>query len=108
MYHAVVTDIQDGDTYDVEVDVGFRMKAVMPLRLAHADTPVKGTEAGKRATGEVVALFGPLPCSVVVRTFKPVEKYGRYLADVYVGEVDVAQHLIGLGLAKPYEGGKKS
>ena len=35
------------------------------------------------------------------------EKYGRVLADVFVGEVNIGESLIAKRLAVPYDGGKK-
>jgi endonuclease YncB( thermonuclease family) len=43
------------------------------------------TEAGNAASGYVAELLGEVPTSVVGRSFKPVDRYGRYLADVFVG-----------------------
>lgn len=109
-YPALVTRIKDGDTYDVTVDVGFHWAATMPLRLAHVDTAELRTAEGVTARDLVAALFGPLPARVIVHTYKPdkpFEKYGRYLADVYVGGTSVADFLVRHGLATPYEGGTK-
>lgn len=110
-YDAKIIRVVDGDTYEVEVDLGFRIVARLPLRLAHVDTPERNTAAGKSVIKYLLALFGPLPTSVYVRTYKPVDKYGRYLADVYVpstsGPLDLGQSLVEQGLAKSYEGGKK-
>lgn len=111
-YDARITRIIDGDTYEVEVDLGFRMIALMPLRLAHVDCPERFTWEGKVAIKYVTDLLGPLPASCVVHTHKPVDKYGRYLADVHLddhdgGVLDLAKDLLAEGFAHPYEGGKK-
>jgi endonuclease YncB( thermonuclease family) len=45
---------------------------------------------------------------VIVRTYKPVDKFGRYLADVIVGGADLAELLVEAKLATPYEGGHKT
>jgi micrococcal nuclease len=106
-YQALVWRIIDADTYEVEVDVGFRMSARLPLRLAHVDTPERYTDAGKAAIAHASALLGPLPRVVTVRTMKPADKYGRYLADLYIRDVSMAQHLLDAGMAVAYEGGTK-
>lgn len=107
-YDAKILRVIDADTYEVEVDLGFRMRAHLPLRLAHVDAPERFTEEGRLAIQAVVDLFGRLPSSVVVHTYKPIDKFGRYLADVLVGDVSVAQLLLSKSLATAYEGGKKS
>lgn len=108
VYGARILRVIDADTYDVEVDVGFRMVARLPLRLAHVDAPEHNTQAGQDAITFVKALLGTLPCPVVVTTFKPTDKYGRYLAEVLVGDTDLAGTLLAHDHAKPYEGGTKS
>lgn len=107
VYAARVLRIVDADTYDVEVDLGFRVVARLPLRLAHIDAPEKWTPEGKAAIAYVTELFGELPAQVVVHTFKPVDKYGRYLADVFVDEFSVAEVLIEDGYGHAYEGGTR-
>lgn len=107
-YRALVLRVIDGDTYDVAVDVGFRMTTTLPLRLAHVDAPEHGTTSGTAATSYVSGLLGALPAPVVVRTIKPADKYGRYLAEVFTATgKSVAAELLAVGLAKPYEGGTK-
>jgi len=107
-YRAQVTRVVDADTLEVAVDVGFRLTATMPLRIAHVDAPESRTTQGKAATAFVAALLGALPASVLVHTFKPIDKYGRYLADVYAGDKSIAIELLRAGLAVPYEGGAKA
>lgn len=106
-YNARVIRVIDGDTFDVEIDIGFRMVARLPLRLAHVDAPENNTPAGKAVTAWVKKKFGELPAEVVVHTYKPQDKYGRYLADVEVKGSDLKTMLFEEEMAEPYEGGKK-
>lgn len=107
-YAATVDRIIDADTYQVTVDLGFRTAVTLPLRLAHVDAPERFTDAGKAATAFVADLLGPLPADVVVETYKPADKYGRYLATVSsVDGSDVGAALLAAGYATPYEGGKR-
>lgn len=111
LHSAKILRIVDGDTYDVEVDMDFRSFTRLPLRLAHVDAPEHNTAAGKAVITYLTGLFGALPISVIVHTYKPIDKYGRYLADVYLptndGWINLSERLIEMGFAKPYEGGKK-
>lgn len=107
VYRARITRIVDADTFEVDVDAGFRMFARLPLRLAHIDAPEKYTPAGKAAIAFVTELLGQLPAETVVRTFKVADKYGRYLAEVYVGDLNVAEELIAAGHGVGYEGGTR-
>lgn len=107
LHAATITRIIDADTYEVTVDLDFRASMTLPLRLAHVDAPEKSTDKGKAAIKAVESLLGPLPAEVLVHTYKPVDKYGRYLADVLLGSVSLADSLLNAGLAYPYEGGTK-
>lgn len=92
IFSARVVSIQDGDTMTV-VDSERRE---FVLRLSAIDAPeitqVYGQEA-KKALGELV-----LKKPVVVRAYD-LDKYGRILADVEVGGVDISVNLVGRGLA---------
>lgn len=109
-YNAQVLRVIDADTVEVRVDVGFRMWAEMPMRLAGINAPERYTPDGKEATAALeYALTGPsdtgyLP--VVVKTVKPVEKYGRYLGVLYVGDVNINEWLVNNGYAVKYMEGK--
>lgn len=113
IYKAKVLRVIDGDTFEVLVDVGFHIEAHMPLRLAHVDAPEHNTADGKAAIKYVTDLIGSLPAAVVVHTFKPADKFGRYLADVLLddyegGVLNLGQNMVEEGFAVPYEGGKKA
>jgi len=105
-YNAQVTRIIDADTVEVRVDVGFRMWAEMPMRLAGINAPEKYTDAGKVATNALTDQLGSIPSDVVVKTIKPVEKYGRYLGVLFKDEVNLNEWLINFGYAVPYLEGK--
>lgn len=107
-YNASVLRIIDGDTLEVVVDVGFRMATRLPLRLAHVDAPEHNTKRGQDAIAFVAGWLGPLPAAVQVHTYKPADKYGRYLADVLLAGSSLADALLTAGLAVPYEGGTKA
>ena len=44
----------------------------------------------------------PVGLEVVVETKKTQEKYGRWLVTVFVGDRNLNEELVGLGLAIPY------
>jgi micrococcal nuclease len=86
-----VTNVVDGDTIDVEIDLGFSVSYSQRLRLAGIDTPesrttdkaekVLGLEAKEYLKNKVKDAK-----DVIVKTEKPdsSEKYGRILGWVYV------------------------
>lgn len=103
-YHAVVTNVVDGDTIDVILDLGFKITVSQRLRLARIDTPERGQSGYAEAREFVQALVQNR--DVEIRTHK-VSKWGYYLADVSIDGNDVASTLLAAGLAKEYNGGKK-
>lgn len=108
-----IVSVYDGDT--IKSNLGKRMPEElrpMSIRIRGIDTPEIRTKCAKekmlghraRAAVELLA---------VGRTSMKVEnyewgKYARIVADVKIGGVDVANHLIERGLAVPYDGGTKT
>lgn len=113
-YAATVERVVDADTIDVQLDLGMRIYFRVRLRVAHIDAPEVWTQEGKDARAFVAALLDPSLAEyrrVIVATHKP-DKYGRALADVtYVDDdgsrQDLADILLELGYARPYEGGAR-
>jgi len=113
IYMATVLNVIDGDTIDIEVDLGFRVYQEMRVRLAGVDTPEKNAkhpelraEAMKSKQRVVDLVLGK---RLLVETFK-VDKYGRYLAKVFLDTSDgksLNDVLLEEGLAVAYDGGKR-
>lgn len=85
-YNATVSRLIDGDTIEAVVDLGFDIKLRQIVRLAGINAPeVVGVSkpAGQAATAFLASLIGP-NSPVLFRTEKPHDKYGRYLAWVYL------------------------
>lgn len=112
---AKVVRVVDGDTIDLEVDLGFHLKFTDRFRLYGIDTPeMRGPEReeGKKVTAYVKELL-PVGSSVLVKTFrsKGQGKYGRWLAVIYREDTDtmffntlsVNQHLLDEGKAVRYD-----
>lgn len=108
-----VIKVYDGDTFTL---AGYLPYPESPLyrfsvRLNGIDTPeIKGkTEKEKErailARTELQTLI--LDKRVVLRNVQ-TEKYGRLLADVYVGDLHINQHMLDTGMAVKYDGGTKT
>ena len=109
-YRAKCTNVIDGDTIDADVDLGFDVWIKTRFRLLGIDTPE--TYGVKKESAEYAAgmlakarttelMLGKL--ITVVTEKDRTEKYGRYLATVYVDGVNVNETLIKEGLAKIYK-----
>ena len=86
-----VTNVVDGDTIDVEIDLGFSVSYAQRLRLAGIDTPEsRTTDKAEKALGleakEYLKSKIKDAKNIVVKTEKPdsSEKYGRILGWIYV------------------------
>lgn len=98
--HVYCTNVVDGDTIDVEIDVGFDFKTTQRLRLMGIDTPERGEPGFMEATLFVSDIC--LNRNIQIRTYKK-DSFGRWLADVFSQEVFLNSLLIQEGLAKPYD-----
>ncbi len=111
-----VTKVVDGDTIDVEIDLGFSISFSSRVRLAGIDTPEsRTTNKEEKVLGlEVKKKLGDLinnAKSIVIRTEKmdSTEKYGRILGWLYLdGEsLSVNEALVAGGYAWGYLGDTK-
>ena len=119
MYEYVVKKVYkvvDGDTIDVDIDLGFNISFFQRVRLAGIDTPesrttdknekVLGLEVKKRLDEILKAAT-----KVVIRTEKPdsTEKYGRILGWIFVDDqkTSINEDLIKDGFAWEYMGETK-
>ena len=104
-YKAYVTDVYDGDTITVDMDYGMDIwRKNVKFRLAFIDTPeVRGIEKieGKEVRDYVKDLI--LNKYIVIRTIKDkTGKYGRYIAEVIIDDMNLNDHLLEKGMAEEY------
>lgn len=98
-YKAVVLKIVDGDTVDVEIDLGLDVKIKTRLRLYGINAPERFTEEGKKVIERLESLI-PAGTEIFVKTIKDKkEKYGRYLGIIYAGDLCINDLLVNEGLA---------
>jgi len=111
-----VLRVVDGDTIDVDIDLGFDISFTSRVRLAGIDTPEsRTTDKKEKALGlEVKQRLKDILATasvVVIRTQKPdsTEKYGRVLGWLFVdgAEKSVNEALIADGYAWGYMGETK-
>lgn len=86
-YNAVVKHVHDGDTFTLDVDLGFGIHSEHNLRLAGVNAPELATSEGKVALAWVQEWFSVNASLglVTINTHKgsETEKYGRYLARLF-------------------------
>jgi len=111
VYRAIVTEVYDGDTITVDIDLGFGVwMRDQTLRLYGIDTPElrkEEKEHGLKVRDYVRDLI--LGKEVTIESFKGKKgKYGRWLATVFYdsshsGQINLNEELLIQGLAKPYD-----
>jgi micrococcal nuclease len=115
-YKAKLDRVIDGDTIDVNIDLGFDISVHKRVRLAGIDTPESRTrdlEEKKRGLAAKDRLIDILSKGDLVVESKEVGKYGRVLGSLTIHPddlglpIDVNQTLIDEGHAVEYNGGKK-
>ena len=115
-YKAKLDRVVDGDTIDVNIDLGFDISVHKRVRLAGIDTPESRTrdlEEKKRGLAAKDRLIEILAKGNLVVESKDVGKYGRVLGvlTIYPDNLDlpinVNEALVHEGHAVEYGGGKK-
>jgi micrococcal nuclease len=102
-----VAKVVDGDTVDLDLDLGFSITLRQRVRLYGIDAPeLRSKDPIEKAKGlesqAFVTQWFQQPGPVLVRTTKE-EKYGRMLADCYrEGAPSLCTELLERGLAQPY------
>jgi len=111
-----VLKVVDGDTIDVDIDLGFDISYTQRVRLAGIDTPEsRTTDKKEKALGlevkDRLKKAIDAATNVVIKTEKPdsSEKYGRILGWVFLDDnkVSINQTLIDEGYAWGYMGETK-
>ena len=111
-----VLKVVDGDTIDVDIDLGFDISYTQRVRLAGIDTPEsRTTDKKEKALGlevkDRLKKAIDAATNVVIKTEKPdsSEKYGRILGWVFLDDnkISINQTLIDEGYAWGYMGETK-
>ena len=111
-----VNRVVDGDTIDVDIDLGFNVSLAKRVRLASIDTPESRTkDLVEKAYGiqskEWLKRKLEFANNIIIKTELPdsTEKYGRILGYLYIDEdsKSLNQSMIDEGYAWEYDGGTK-
>ena len=110
-YNCSLIRVIDGDTIDVNIDLGFNIWHKGRIRMAGIDTPESRT---RNKEEKVLGLAAKARLKELLKTkkltiqcTKEKGKFGRILADVLANDVNINKQLMDEGHARPYQGGKK-
>ena len=113
IFRATVIKIVDGDTVDVDVDLGWDISVVnQRIRLYGVDCPESRTRDLEEkkyglAAKSFVERFSPVGSEVILST-KEKGKYGRWLGDIQVGKKWLCKELVKHHHAVEYYGQSKA
>ena len=117
-YQCKVTRVVDGDTIDVNIDLGFKIWHKVRVRMLGIDTPASRTRnleekaLGLASKARLKELLKGR--QITLECSKGKGKFGRVLATVWAADkgagkgVDINAQLCQEGHARPYFGGKKT
>ncbi len=117
LYDAKLVKVVDGDTVDVDIDLGFGIQLTNErVRIMGIDTPESRTSnkvekvfglAAKNRLAELLAEDCILITTENKKGEDEVGKFGRVLGDFQIGDKSVTQIMIEEGHAADYYGGSK-
>lgn len=105
-YKAIITNVVDGDTFDMDIDLGFNIHIHERVRLLDIDTPEKFGD--EKILGLIVKQFAInnfLNKEVVINSEKAdvaanTDSFGRWLVKVNVDGRDICSLYTSLGINK--------
>jgi len=116
-YKAKIISVYDGDTCTAVLDLGFKVKLEMKVRLYGVQAPeLRTKDKLEKEAGYVVKKWVEerlLNKEVLVRSIKDkAGKFGRYLLLIFYeginGETEINTELVDMGYALPYYGDRKT
>ena len=115
-YKACINRVVDGDTIDVDIDLGFNIWLYNErVRLLGIDAPPpRSRDLEEKAAGllstDVLSKLLPedLDIIITIDVLQPRGKYGRIVGTVYKNGDNINHYMIDKNYAVPYTGGAKS
>jgi len=105
VYKAYISEVYDGDTCTATVDLGMRVSMEIRIRLYGINAPeLRGSEKGNGVRSREYLRNLILGKNVIIKTYKDkTEKFGRWLAEIFVDNVNVNNVMVEDGYAVRYE-----
>jgi micrococcal nuclease len=111
VYAARCVRVIDGDTLDLDIDLGMYFRVTKRVRLKGIDTPeLRGKDKDRAVAARTEVTIWTDGVELLIRTeLDETDKYGRLLADIWVDGLatSLSDHLVGRGLARRYDGGRR-
>lgn len=91
-YRATVSRVIDGDTYELDLDLGFNVHVREHIRLFGWNCPERFTVDGAAATEKARTILSAAKV-IIVERYKGVQSFARWVAYVWVDGVDIGELL---------------
>ncbi len=92
VFYGVCVRVIDGDTYIIDVDLGYTAHVQVRIRLRGIDVYEKNTDQGKLAMSYLQGLLFPLTKSsipLVIQSYKDARSFERWIADIWLPDGDL-------------------
>ena len=111
-FPAKLDENYDGDTFKLELDIGFSLRHYVSIRLHAVDTPeLRGgselTKAAAKLARDEAHRFVSQAQEVIFHSLAWAGKYGRPVGDLICDGVSLSDWLIAQDLGLPYDGGAR-
>lgn len=101
-YNATLSRVVDGDTVVLRVDLGFHISVVEKFRFARINAPEIQTYNGKEAKTFLTGLLPTGENGIHIQVLGQ-DKYGRWLAEILVGKININDEMLKSNHAILYE-----
>ena len=104
-YQAKLIRVIDGDTYRLQIDLGFDLTLTESVRLAEVNCPERGTLDGYPTTIAAAEWWQNAHNAALIRVVRYKGKYGRVVAEIHAHDKNMptlAEWLLERG-CKPYK-----
>lgn len=99
-YRTELLRVIDGDTYVMRIDLGFRVRVDLEIRLHAWSCPELSTPEGKVARTEAFKILSSASV-IVIESYRDQRSFARWVADVYADGLALGPLLQEIGLAQP-------
>ena len=87
-YNAKIVNVVDGDTFDLDIDLGFHITIRERVRLLGIDTPEKRGAAEEKELGLAVTRYVKTwledEPNCRIKSYKGTDSFGRWLVELYL------------------------
>lgn len=90
-YRATVVRVIDGDTYELQIDLGYRVTTTQAIRLYGWDCPELPTPEGKATAASAAALLAAAHTVIVENT--GIQSFARWVGKVWIDGRDLGYAL---------------